>query len=170
MAVTLPYPDLDFVPLDVLTAEEMNQIVANYTYIANNVPELPPTVKPGDSVTWEPPLTEGNRYPGYLYCAGTMTSSSKSVRFTIPTPFHLDSTCNSVTITKCEVTIRVPAGGYLSADTTFNIVGNGLKYSILPGGDNIAVTLERTSWAGGATVVNNSVFNVEVHNLNATFA
>lgn len=34
MALTLPYPDLDFVPLDILTAEEMNEIVSNYTYIA----------------------------------------------------------------------------------------------------------------------------------------
>lgn len=41
MALTLPYPDLDFVPLDILTAEEMNEIVANYTYIAN---QFPPTV------------------------------------------------------------------------------------------------------------------------------
>lgn len=38
MALTLPYPNLDFVPLDVLTAEEMNEIVANYTYIANQFP------------------------------------------------------------------------------------------------------------------------------------
>ncbi len=33
---TLPYPSLDFVPLDILTAEEMNQIVANYTAINNS--------------------------------------------------------------------------------------------------------------------------------------
>lgn len=32
--MALPYPNLSFVPLDVLTADEMNQIVANYTYIA----------------------------------------------------------------------------------------------------------------------------------------
>lgn len=38
MALTLPYPSLSFVPLDVLTAEEMNEIVANYTYIANQFP------------------------------------------------------------------------------------------------------------------------------------
>lgn len=36
MAITLPYPDLVFVPLDKLTAEEMNEIVANYTAIAND--------------------------------------------------------------------------------------------------------------------------------------
>lgn len=38
MALTLPYPDLDFVPLDILTAEEMNEIVANYTFISNQFP------------------------------------------------------------------------------------------------------------------------------------
>lgn len=37
-AITLPYPNMSFVPLDVLTAEEMNHIVANYTYIANQIP------------------------------------------------------------------------------------------------------------------------------------
>lgn len=35
MALILPYPNLDFVPLDVLTAEEMNEIVANYTFVSN---------------------------------------------------------------------------------------------------------------------------------------
>lgn len=39
MALTLPYPSMSFVPLDVLTAEEMNHIVANYTYIANQFPK-----------------------------------------------------------------------------------------------------------------------------------
>lgn len=38
MALTLPYPGLDFVPLDILTAEEMNEIVANYTFIASQFP------------------------------------------------------------------------------------------------------------------------------------
>ena len=37
MALTLPYPDMNFVPLDVLTAAEQNQLVANIEYIAGNV-------------------------------------------------------------------------------------------------------------------------------------
>jgi hypothetical protein len=36
MALTLPYPDMDFVPLDILTALELDQIVANIEYIAND--------------------------------------------------------------------------------------------------------------------------------------
>lgn len=38
MDQTLPYPDLNFVPLDVLTAEEMNEIVANVNALASAIP------------------------------------------------------------------------------------------------------------------------------------
>ena len=51
MALILPYPNLDFVPLDVLTAEEMNEIVANYTFIANQFPPSVPYVTVEQSTT-----------------------------------------------------------------------------------------------------------------------
>lgn len=38
MTLALPYPNLDFVPLDVLTAEQMNQMVANTNFIAQQFP------------------------------------------------------------------------------------------------------------------------------------
>lgn len=38
MALVLPYPDMDFVPLDILTAAEMNELVANIEYVANQFP------------------------------------------------------------------------------------------------------------------------------------
>lgn len=38
MAYTLPYPSLQFVPLDVLTAEELNQIVENINSLAGEFP------------------------------------------------------------------------------------------------------------------------------------
>lgn len=38
MALTLPYPDMVFVPLDILTAEELNQVVDNIESIANQFP------------------------------------------------------------------------------------------------------------------------------------
>lgn len=38
MALALPYPDMDFVPLDILTAAEQDQLVANIEYIANQFP------------------------------------------------------------------------------------------------------------------------------------
>lgn len=38
MSLALPYPSMVFVPLDVLTADEMNQIVANYEFISDQFP------------------------------------------------------------------------------------------------------------------------------------
>lgn len=38
MALTLPYPNMNFVPLDILTASEQNHIVANIEYIATQFP------------------------------------------------------------------------------------------------------------------------------------
>lgn len=38
MAIALPYPDMDFVPLDILTAGELNQMVANIEFLANQFP------------------------------------------------------------------------------------------------------------------------------------
>ena len=35
--VTLPYPSMDFTPLDILTADELDQIVANYEAINNAI-------------------------------------------------------------------------------------------------------------------------------------
>lgn len=50
MALTLPYPGMDFTPLDILTADEMDQLVANIEYIAtqcypNTVTKTFPTVE-----------------------------------------------------------------------------------------------------------------------------
>lgn len=38
MAIALPYPGMDFVPLDILTAGELNQMVANTEFLANQFP------------------------------------------------------------------------------------------------------------------------------------
>ena len=44
MALELPYPDMDFVPLDTLTAAEQDQLVANIeataSYINTNMPTI----------------------------------------------------------------------------------------------------------------------------------
>jgi hypothetical protein len=45
--MSLQYPSLTFVPLDVLTAEEMNQIVANYTSIYDST-----IIDITDQITW----------------------------------------------------------------------------------------------------------------------
>ena len=38
MALTLPYPNMDFTPLDILTADEMDQLVANIEFISQQFP------------------------------------------------------------------------------------------------------------------------------------
>lgn len=50
MSVALPYPSMSFVPLDVLTAAEMNQMVANDQYLAGLFPVTTPNIADG-SVT-----------------------------------------------------------------------------------------------------------------------
>lgn len=56
MSLELPYPDLNFVPLDILTAAEMNQIVANYNYISNQFPVTGENIAEGavsaDKMDW----------------------------------------------------------------------------------------------------------------------
>lgn len=81
MALALPYPDLDFVPLDILTAEEMNQIVANYTHVAGQFPITSDNI---DWMTLEYSTTEQrvgtwiNGKPVYRkVCSGTITSSDQ---------------------------------------------------------------------------------------------
>lgn len=49
MALALPYPDMDFVPLDILLASELNQMVANIEYLAN---EGLGRYYPGDEVSY----------------------------------------------------------------------------------------------------------------------
>lgn len=44
MALTLPYPGMDFTPLDVLTAAEMDQLVANIEYISQQFPITPTNI------------------------------------------------------------------------------------------------------------------------------
>lgn len=86
---TLPYPSLDFVPLDILTAEEMNQIVANYTAInnatigtgqlANNsitTPKLANKAVTSDKVDWTTLKTGKPTEVGSGIASRTITANS----------------------------------------------------------------------------------------------
>lgn len=79
MSLSLPYPSMSFVPLDILTAEEMNQIVANYEYISNQFPLS------SDKIDWATIPTVLKR----IYFRAGATGSSGSVTFT---PSTLDGT------------------------------------------------------------------------------
>lgn len=47
MALTLPNPSMNFVPLDVLTAEELNQFVENIDFLANQFPLTAANIESG---------------------------------------------------------------------------------------------------------------------------
>lgn len=44
MAAVLPFPGMDFVPLDTLTAGEQDQLVANIEYLAEYANDNMPTI------------------------------------------------------------------------------------------------------------------------------
>ena len=70
MSLALPYPSMVFVPLDVLTADEMNHIVANYEFIANQFPITSDNI---DSTT----MGVGDQiWSGNLYTVGDSESIS----------------------------------------------------------------------------------------------
>lgn len=97
---TLPYPSLDFVPLDILTAEEMNQIVANYTAINNSTigtnqlannsittPKLANKAVTSDKVDWA--TLSGNEWPLINTATSNNNINNKQdynqYSFTVPT-------------------------------------------------------------------------------------
>jgi len=57
MALALPYPDMDFVPLDILLASELNQMVANIEYIGDSFPITTVNITDGavttDKIDWD---------------------------------------------------------------------------------------------------------------------
>lgn len=86
MALALPYPSMNFVPLDVLTAEEMNHIVANYTFIANQFPLA------SSNIDWSNISTSGKfEFGNYLIQYGFETLPPDTANTwrdaTFPTPF-----------------------------------------------------------------------------------
>lgn len=102
MALTLPYPSMNFVPLDVLTAAEQNQLVANIEYIANQFPITSPNIdwtsyyyKPGDTIELVDEsfminaiqkVYSGNNFiRGSLQLAKSISSSVANITFT-PAP------------------------------------------------------------------------------------
>lgn len=125
MALTLPYPSLDFVPLDVLTAEEMNQIVANYTYISNQFPisqanlatavqnklELATALQSqlimSYNETWSP---SGGANP-YIDCPASTGSSDTTIFFTVPVGKNLAS-ITSVSCTSLEAIVTADGTQY----------------------------------------------------------
>lgn len=117
MALTLPYPSMSFVPLDELHAQELNQIVANYTYIANQFPiqstnlatslqNLIAGASYSSGQQWQPATEQ--------ICAGYLTGNSATnpgtptLHFSIPLNKNT-SAISSVSSYKISGIIRAPA-------------------------------------------------------------
>lgn len=77
MAYTLPYPNIVFVPLDVLTAEELNQIVANTEGLASQITSASRTINVIDF---------GNRKIMWGSITTTSIPSGSEQQFTVKFP------------------------------------------------------------------------------------
>lgn len=114
MALSLPYPGLSFVPLDELSAEEMNEIVANYTYIANQFPITSTNLATSlQNLIAGASYTSGSQWKPSrsTVCAGVLTgntSGSPSVQFSIPLNKNTSAVSN-ITGYNITGTIRCPA-------------------------------------------------------------
>lgn len=105
MAASLPNPNMVFVPLDILTAEELNQMVANTNFLANLFPVASSNINWTGTIapTSKNVLTLGTRKImwGYGTVTNVPTGTDKTgtINFTEPfnvTPIVLVSPANWV--------------------------------------------------------------------------
>lgn len=150
MALTLPYPSMNFVPLDVLTAAEQNQLVANIEYIANQFPIT------SQNIDW---TTMGLVFSG-------ATSQSETITQTANYQYKVISGLTS--------TVPVEPGGKylivaaLSLNSTYNNGNTDFGVNILVGGTNKGTVLTGgTSYQsivafGEVDVISSTQMTVEV--------
>lgn len=146
---TLPYPSLDFVPLDILTAEEMNQIVANYTAINNST--IGTNQLANNSIT-TPKL------------ANKAVTSDK-VDWTTLTTFTQGDTSSKTLTTTSQILLQTPTlvpGKYIVfAKVGVNVTGyntdlGDLRASV-DGGTHVEQFTMHSSWNQAPLVVNQDV-------------
>ena len=104
ISITLPYPSMDFVPLDVLKADDLDKVVANINAIANaiNAYQLPEPIVDSGTVSLSAE-------------AGASTTAS----ITIP---NQSSASYKVFLARANPNLQVNAAS--KATGSFNIVGN----------------------------------------------
>lgn len=90
MAVTLPYPSMDFTPLDILTANELDQMVANIEFLATKSYETPSSVNLTDFMTLNAGFSFNTSY-SYVFKWGKLIVARLELIAT--TPY---STSNSI--------------------------------------------------------------------------
>lgn len=151
---TLPYPDMDFTPLDILTADELDHIVANYTAI-NNATINPASfedksISP-NKIDWST-TTDGSTYfkIGRLgICFGTITAT---VGLRIES-YWADATVNFPITYSVAPTITFTAQAYRGFDTPrlINVNTNSVSTT------GSSICLERTSTGGTVTTESTTV-------------
>ena len=123
--VTLPYPNMDFTPLDILTANELDQLVANIEAI-NNTTAITTALndalyyKAGDTITLDqdktPPLS------------GLLTGGNGSIWLGVPVKKRLDN-ITSVTCTAFSAGIRCN-GSYLGGSSPYDFLTNATSTTV----------------------------------------
>lgn len=114
MAVVLPYPSMDFTPLDILTANELDQMVANIEFLATKMAADPVAVTLSDFMTMNTGFELNTTYSS-IYKWGKLVVARLQVNAT-----SAFSTSNSII-------------GSINAAYK----GNGIwNYSAIFGGDN----------------------------------
>lgn len=149
MAITtLPYPGQDFVPLDILTADELDHMVANIEAInAVNVPKYQ-TIPAGGSVT----LPVGN-YTHHICGAFSFTTASGSGGAGL----HADNAFTGNIVThRIMAETNVTTGG--SAITPTLTVTDGQTLANMASGNGIGTTSGRMTFQGDIIVNSNKLY------------
>lgn len=159
--VTLPYPNMDFVPLDILTANELDQLVANIEAI-NNTTSIDTLIqqtffyKTGDTITLAqnitPPLN------------GLLTGGNGTITLCLPAKKRLDN-ISTVTCTAFTAGIRCD-NTYLGGANDYDFLTNSTSssFTIDQQTNTIYINFTKSTGWGGT---NNSA--ISAGNTNATF-
>lgn len=159
--VTLPYPNMDFTPLDILTANELDQLVANIEAI-NNTTAITTALadalyyKAGDTIT----LTQSTTPP----LNGLVTGANGSIWLALPVKKRLDN-ITTVTCTAFTAGIRCN-GAYLGGANDYDFLSNATAstFTIDQQTNTISISLIKSSGWGGT---NNCA--ISAGNVNASF-
>ncbi len=76
MAATIPYPSIVFVPLDILTAEELNQLHANTTALADLFPLAAASI--ADGAITNTKINYSSAFPALMSSSTTQTTISSA--------------------------------------------------------------------------------------------
>lgn len=125
MALTLPYPDMDFVPLDILTALELDQMVANIEYIASNDVFPVTTANIADSAVSTTKLNT-NAVSTAKIQNGAVTASKIDFTTFKKTLYNVASSVTTLTTDFADIVsvANVPAGDYIVI-ARVALMGNG---------------------------------------------